>query len=48
MIMGRSPGSVRVLCHRGLKRLEHRLSGAAAQCPNRAIQSDGAEVQLHA
>lgn len=25
-IMGRTPGSVRVLCHRGLKRLEHRLT----------------------
>jgi RNA polymerase sigma-70 factor (ECF subfamily) len=48
MIMARSPGSVRVLCHRGLKRLEHRLSGAAAQCPKRAIQPDGAEVELHA
>lgn len=30
-IMGRTPGSVRVLCHRGLRRLEQRLvaSGAA-------------------
>ena len=29
-IMGRTPGSVRVLCHRGLKRLEQRLSGIEA------------------
>jgi RNA polymerase sigma-70 factor (ECF subfamily) len=28
-IMGRTPGSVRVLCHRGLKRLERRLDGPA-------------------
>ena len=27
-IMGRSPGSIRVLCHRGLRRLEELLAGA--------------------
>ena len=30
-IMGRTPGSVRVLCHRGLKRLERRLNGPAME-----------------
>ena len=29
-LMGRTPGSVRVLCHRGLKRLEQRLLETAA------------------
>lgn len=32
-LMGRTPGSVRVLCHRGLKRLERRLVEAGAGEP---------------
>ena len=37
-IMDRSPGSVRVLCHRGLRRLEQRLVEAASRhsAPRRA------------
>ena len=30
-IMGRTPGSVRVLCHRGLRCLEQRLAAAALE-----------------
>ena len=30
-IMGRTPGSVRVLCHRGLRRLEQRLAATALE-----------------
>jgi RNA polymerase sigma-70 factor (ECF subfamily) len=36
-IMHRTPGSVRVLCHRGLKRLELRLDGSVADPELKAI-----------
>ena len=39
-IMGRSPGSVRVLCHRGLRRLEQRL----VELETAASLSDGTVV----
>jgi len=40
-LMGRTPGSVRVLCHRGLKRLERRLveAGAAEPLPVASVPS---------
>jgi RNA polymerase sigma-70 factor (ECF subfamily) len=40
-IMGRPPGTVRVLCHRGLRRLEQNLRAASAKDPN---QSSGVGV----
>lgn len=55
-IMDRSPGSVRVLCHRGLRRLEQRLAGVeqTATIPDgefAAMGADGATTggqRLHA
>jgi len=41
-IMGRTPGSVRVLCHRGLKRLERHLDGSATV--GEAVQVPGTTV----
>jgi len=35
-IMGRPPGTVRVLCHRGLRRLEHTLQGSIPRKPSPA------------
>jgi RNA polymerase sigma-70 factor, ECF subfamily len=50
-IMGRSSGSVRVLCHRGLRRLESALSGADSQAPPRTIETavgtDGGSATGH-
>src|SRR5580704_11248145 len=37
-IMGRPPGTVRVLCHRGLRRLAHTLEGTAV--PEKATQAE--------
>lgn len=47
-IMDRSPGAVRVLCHRGLKHLERRFEGAAPEAwehalRHRAPRAGGAE-----
>jgi len=39
-IMGRTPGSVRVLCHRGLRKLEQRLADVEAASPGAAGGSD--------
>jgi RNA polymerase sigma-70 factor (ECF subfamily) len=39
-IMGRTPGSVRVLCHRGLRKLEQRLADVEAAPPGAAGGSD--------
>ena len=48
-IMGRTPGSVRVLCHRGLKRLERRLEGPVMDPAPVGLPHDvaPASVQVH-
>lgn len=38
-IMGRPPGTVRVLCHRGLRRLEHTLQGSIPRKPSQPTQA---------
>jgi len=45
-VMGRTPGSVRVLCHRGLRRLEQRLVAAGAE-PRSEAAAEHREV-VHA
>jgi RNA polymerase sigma-70 factor (ECF subfamily) len=49
-IMDRTPGLVRVLCHRGLKRLERRLDGPVADLGRRANPPNVTRgvVQVHA
>lgn len=41
-IMGRSAGSVRVLCHRGLRELERNLDRAALEADGRDVSATGA------
>src|ERR1700691_1797496 len=43
-IMGRPPGTVRVLCHRGLRRLAHTLEGMVPDKGSEATNSQAAEV----
>jgi RNA polymerase sigma-70 factor (ECF subfamily) len=43
-IMGRPPGTVRVLCHRGLRRLAHTLEGMVPDKEPEATNSQAAEV----
>ena len=43
-IMGRPPGTVRVLCHRGLRRLAHTLEGIAPDKDSPEMNSQADEV----
>ena len=43
-IMGRPPGTVRVLCHRGLRRLAHTLEGMVPDKGSEDTNSQAAEV----
>lgn len=47
-IMGRTPGSVRVLCHRGLKHLERRLDAPeSGSRPDGAVPAPARRVAVH-